>query len=117
MPKKVLGQATGGHSLGSWAYLIGVVLALVFGLLGSLSANLTYILVVLGVIVGLFNIGGRETTPFLWAGVVMVVVAILGQSVMTAVPALERMLVALVVLFVPATVVVALVHVFRLAGK
>jgi hypothetical protein len=109
MPKKHSGQ-----NLGSWAYLIGVVLALVFGLLGSLTDNLIYILVVLGVIVGLLNIGSGKTTPFLWAGVVLVVVAILGQSAVISIPVFSNMLHALAVLFVPATIVVALMHVFQL---
>ncbi len=109
MPKK-----NSGHRLGSWAFLIGVILALIFGLLGSLSDNLIYVLVVLGVIVGLLNIGGEKTTPFLWAGVVMVVVATLGQSAVVSVPIFGNMLHALTVLFVPATIVVALMHVFHI---
>lgn len=106
-----------GHKIGSWSFLIGLVLALVFGALGSLTANLVYILVVLGVIVGLLNIGGREITPFLWAGVVLVLVATLGQGVVQSVPVFANMLHALAVLFVPATIVVALMHVFRLTER
>lgn len=103
-----------GHKMGSWAFLIGLALALVFGALGSLTGNLVYILVVLGVIVGLLNIGGKEIIPFLWAGFILVIVATLGQGVVLSVPVFSNMLHALAVLFVPATIVVALIHVFRI---
>ena len=104
-----------GNMLGSWAFLIGVILAVVFGFMGSLSQNLIYILVILGVIVGLLNIGDEEVSPFLMAGVVLVIVSTLGQSVVASINYFDTILQALTVLFVPATIIVALKHVFSLA--
>lgn len=106
-----------GNLLGSWAFLIGVILAVIFGFfqVGGIGMGVTYFLVVLGVIVGLLNIADEEVTPFLMAGAILVIVATLGQGVVSAVPLFDRILQALTVLFVPATIIVALKHVFSLA--
>jgi len=112
MPKK-----KGGSALGSWAFLIGVILALIFGLVGNLSPGVTYVLVVLGIVIGLLNIAGSEVHPFLLSGAVLVIVSTLGQGVVQMVPIFYVTLQALTMLFVPATIVVALKHVFVLAHK
>ena len=106
-----------GNLLGSWSFLIGVILALVFGFfqISGLSQNVTYFLVVLGIIIGLLNIADEEVHPFLIAGTILVIVGTLGQSVVSVVPVFERILQSLTVLFVPATIIVALKHVFSLA--
>ena len=106
-----------GNMLGSWSFLIGVVLAVVFGLIGGLNQTLTYILVVLGIIIGLLNVGDEEVGPFLMAGAVLVIVSTLGQAVVSSVPIFDNTLRALTVLFVPATIIVALKHVFSLARR
>src|SRR3989344_1618279 len=108
-----------GNMLGSWAFLIGVILAVLFGLFqtSGLGTNITWILVVLGIIVGLLNITDEETGPFLMAGAVLVIVGALGNSIITSVPVFDRVLEALIVLFVPATIIVALKHVFNLAKR
>lgn len=110
-----MAKKKGVNMLGSWAFLIGVILALVFGLFGTLSASVTYILVVLGIIIGLLNIGADEVHPFLMSGTILVIVGALGQGVVALVPIFQVALQALTLLFVPATIVVALKHVFSLA--
>ncbi len=106
-----------GNMLGSWSFLIGVLVALIFGLfqVGGLSSGVTYLLIVLGVIVGLLNIASEEVHQFLMAGVVLVIVGTLGQSVVSSVPVFDRILQSLTVLFVPATIIVALKSVFSMA--
>ncbi len=106
-----------GNMLGSWSFLIGVVLAIVFGLLGNLNTGLTYALVILGLIIGLLNIASDEVGAFLTAGAVLVIVSTLGQTVVASVPMFDTTLQALTILFVPATIIVALKHVFSLARK
>jgi len=108
-----------GNMLGSWSFLIGVILALVFGFIqiGGLSQNITYFLVVLGIVIGLLNIADEEVHPFLMAGVILVIVGTLGQGVVSAVPAFDRILQSMTVLFVPATIIVALKSVFTLARR
>jgi uncharacterized membrane protein len=106
-----------GNMLGSWAFLIGVILAIVFGFLGPLSTTLIWILMGLGVLIGLLNIAGKEVAPFLFAGAVLVIVSTFGSSVVSRVEIAAQMLDALTVLFVPATIIVALKSVFSLASK
>ena len=91
--------------------------AVIFGLMGDLSQTLIYILVVLGLIVGLLNITGDEVSSFLMSGTVLVIVSTLGQSVVSSVGIFNTTLQALTVLFVPATIIVALKHVFSLARR
>lgn len=110
MPKR-----HGANLLGSWSFLIGVILALVFGLIGNLSPGITYVLVVLGLIIGLLNIAVDEVSPFLMSGAVLVIVSTLGQGVVSTIPIFYVTLQALTMLFVPATIIVALKHVFSLA--
>ena len=110
MPKK-----SGGSMLGGWSFLIGVILALVFGLMGNLSTGVTYVLVVLGIVIGLLNIANEEVSPFLMSGTVLVIVSYFGQGVLKSVTIFFVTLQALTMLFVPATIIVALKHVFTLA--
>lgn len=104
-----------GSTIGSWAFLIGIILAVLLGALGELKPIVITILVVLGIIIGLLNISDEEVQPFLMAGAVLVIVASLGNEVMTSVPILGRILNAVLALFVPATMIVALKSVFSLA--
>ena len=104
-----------GSKLGSWAFLIGVILAVVLGLLGSLSPTFLWILVVIGLIVGLLNIAEAEVNSFLMAGVVLIIAGAFGQDVMSSIPLLNNVLDALLAIFVPATIIVAIKHAFSLA--
>jgi len=101
--------------LGSWAFLVGVILAVVLGALGLVTSTITWVLVVLGVIVGLLNITEKEAQPFLLAGVALVIVAALGRNVLQTVTILGNIVDAIVTLFVPATAVVAIKEVFGAA--
>ena len=114
-----MAKGTKGNLLGSWAFLIGLILAVVLGLFQSsgFSMTITYVLIVLGLIVGLLNVADEEVEPFLMSGVVLVIVGTLGQSVVQTVPVFDRILQALTLLFVPATIIVALKNVFSLAKR
>ena len=107
--------------IGAWAFLIGVVLAIVIGLFstyigGSAYKTILSILVVLGVIVGLLNVGTKDASKFLWASVALVIVSFMGQTVLSIIPQIGTILNSLLVLVVPATVIVALKSVFEI-GK
>jgi uncharacterized membrane protein len=104
-----------GSLIGSWAFLVGVVLALLIGLFGSITSNIVYVLAVIGIIVGLFNIADEEAHPFLMSGAVLIIASALGKDVVSQVPALSSVLHALSIIFVPATIIVAIKNVFSLA--
>jgi len=104
-----------GNVIGAWAFLIGVVIAIVVGLIGISNQALVITLVVIGLIVGLLNIADDEAKPFLMSSVVLVIVSALGQAALNIIPKMSETLGALLILFVPAAVVVAIRNVFSLA--
>lgn len=110
------------NMIGSWAFLIGVILALIIGLFGnSISGNsqqaLLIVLIILGLIVGFLNITTSEATPFLMSGIVLIIASALGQGVMQPIPVVNSILDAFMALFVPATILVAIRNVFVLARR
>jgi len=106
--------------VGSWAFIFGVVVALVVGVLGKGNMSVaTTVLVILGLIVGLLNVTGRETTPFLLASVSLVIVSSMGGQVFAGmVPVgvtLQSILNAIITFVMPATIIVALKAIYALA--
>ena len=71
--------------------------------------------VIVGIIVGLLNVGNREVTPFLMSGAVLIIASALGGNLMGNLQYVGSILDALLVIFVPATVIVAVKNVFSLA--
>lgn len=104
-----------GNLIGSWAFLIGVILAVVLGAFGAITPGVLIALVIIGLIVGLLNIADKEVEPFLLAGAVLIIASNLGQSAVKEWELAARVLNALLAIFVPATIIVAIKHVFSLA--
>ncbi len=114
--------------IGSYSFIIGVVIAVILGLgIGALQPAidvLTSILVVLGLIVGFLNVGGKEQKEFLLVSVALVIVAGLGGAayaglgeVMYVGRYLIGILSGILAFVVPATVVVALKMIKSMAEK
>ncbi len=119
------------NSIGAWTFLIGVILALIIGVSTTLfsiptltkySAEIYAILVILGIIIGFMNVAGKDSPTFLLAGAILVIVSRFGmESVMGSLIGIgigdlvASVFGALLVLFVPATIIVALKTVFSIA--
>lgn len=112
--------------LGAYAFLIGVVLAVIFGLfnepLEQADGMFYSTLVVIGLIVGFMNTGDRDSNTFLLASLSLVIVGALGMEPLKyialnnyVVDSLRNVLGSLLLLFVPATIIVALKTVFAMA--
>ncbi|MGV8151658.1 MAG: hypothetical protein ACP5OG_01125 [Candidatus Nanoarchaeia archaeon] len=106
--------------LGALAFLIGVVVAVIIGLFTTYlnMAALTFatwLLVLLGLVVGLLNVNDKEASKFLFAGTVLVVVSFMSANSLSIIPAAARVFNAIMVLFVPATIIVALKSVFSVS--
>jgi hypothetical protein len=112
---------------GEWAFLAGVLLALVLGLLQGLGvvgdyALLSLLLVVLGLVVGMTTVTAKETDSFLIASVALLSVGAAGLSNLgnlggAAVGAVIANALANLRAFVaPAALVVALKSVYKLAS-
>ena len=110
-----MAKTRGMDVLGKWAFLVGVLLAVVLGVLGPVTGTWAMVLVVVGIIVGLLNVADREVMPFLMSGAVLIIASALGGNLMGNVPYVGSVLDALLAIFVPATVIVAVKNVFGLA--
>ena len=119
------------NSIGAWAFLIAVIFAVGIGLgislvpLSSLTKYSSFvylILVILGLIVGAsINVTGRDSQTFLITGAIIVIVSRFGME--SAISSLigigvgdivTTSFAALLALFIPATIIVALKTVFGL---
>ncbi len=111
--------------IGEVSFVLGVVLAVIIGLiggyLGALGPWLISILVLLGLIVGFVNIGGKETKDFVWMAVALVLVAYIGgasgtlTSVLYIGEYLSGVFNSIMAFVVPAVVVVALKEIYAFA--
>lgn len=112
--------------IGAWAFFIGVILAVIAGFfhsgIGTASTWVYSALVILGILVGILNAGGKESVNFLLASLALVIVSGLGQSTLIFLSNinpilyyLNTILSALLVMFVPATIIVALKTVFSIS--
>jgi hypothetical protein len=105
--------------VGHYAFLLGVVLALllgVFDLQGSMRGNVLLILLVLGLVVGLMNITEGEVTGFLLAALVLMVGANAFGTLSAIVPYvgayMKEVMMYLTLFVAPAALVVALKAVY-----
>lgn len=112
--------------IGNYSFIIGVIIAVVLGLasqqLGTASAWLWSLLIVLGLVVGFLNVTGKETKEFLWVTVALVVVAFAGSAqisswgnVQLIGQYLSGIFNSILAFVIPASVVVALKDVWALA--
>ncbi|MFH1451692.1 MAG: hypothetical protein ABIF88_00790 [archaeon] len=109
--------------VGAYAFLFGVVLAIIFGVFNKSleqAGGVFYsALVLIGVVVGLVNFGDKNSTTFLLASLSIVIVGALGDDPLLyisqnnyVVNVLRNVLVSLSLMFVPVTIIVALKTVF-----
>src|SRR3989338_3886058 len=112
--------------IGDYSFIIGVIISVVLGIalpLGEIiTAWLTSILVLLGLIVGFLNVTGKETRDFLTVALILVLVAYAGNAttnlseVMYIGPYFGGIFKAMMAFVVPATIVVGLKEIWAL-GK
>lgn len=102
------------NRIGSWAFLIGILLAIILGVTG-INSTWAWVLVVIGLIIGLFNITDAETHSFLTASIMLLLAAYTGKGALGSTPLFVHILDALLMVFAPATIIVAIKHVFSFA--
>ena len=116
--------------IGNWAFIIGVVLAIILGLAAQVLPDntegiLASVLVVLGLIVGFINIAGKETKDFMITSAILVIISSIGTigggvgstigSIAVIGPYLASVLMQILAFVVPATLVVALKEIYYIA--
>ena len=117
------------NSFGAWAFFIAVIIGLSTSSFLSLQKVISYsspiygILVILGLLVGFsINVSGKDAQTFLMTGAVLVIISKFGMDSVTGSligigigDIVSSTFAALIVLFVPATIIVALKTLFSMA--
>lgn len=108
------------HTIGKWAWIVGVCLAVVLGIFtAALSSSVVQaVLVILGLVVGVINVRGEEAKDFLLAAVALVIVSSFGAGVFDLAifnGSLDTILTALQYFVIPMTVVVAVKAIYSVA--
>jgi len=111
-----------GTEYGNWAFIIGVILAIVMGLFGGFIPEyvetITYIMIVLGLLVGFYNIAHKEAVNFLIAAIALLAVGGAGLEMLPVIGVwLGGVLTQIAVFVAPAAVLVALKAVYEMAYK
>lgn len=112
---------------GAWMVLIGVVIAIILGIfqkyiLFAYNVWIYIILAVLGIIIGVVSVSNdsREAVTFLFATLCLVIVSSEGQQRLIIIGEVGLLMVAilhaLLIMFIPATIVVALKTLFAIAS-
>jgi hypothetical protein len=119
-------KKSSGSSVGEYAFIIGVIIAVVLGIAGSYMgaaalAWLTSILVVLGLVVGYMNVVGKDTKEFLLVATVLIIAVFAGGAsdalggVVYIGAFLKGIFNAVLAFTIAATIIVGLKDVFLLA--
>jgi uncharacterized membrane protein len=104
--------------VGEYAFLAGIALAILAGLVMQTGGLVAVVLVVLGIIVGLLNVTAKETMPFLTASIALLLAGSAGLEKLPFVGAFVGAVIANIMAFVaPAATIIALKTVFDLAKK
>jgi len=99
----------------AWLYLIGGILAIVFGIIHFYkpAAWIPWLLFIVGIIVGFFAIQEKELKPMLWATLLMVLVSYFGSAAFAAnMAVIGNILTAFLFVYVPAAVVILMKYPF-----
>jgi len=122
------------NSFGAWAFLVGVILAIIIGLVSSsflslegirtYNAQIYAILVILGIVVGFsIKVSGKDSETFLYTGTILIIVSKFGMESVTGSligimigDTIAAIFASLLTLFVPATIIVALKRLFSVAN-
>ena len=115
------------EKMGDYAFIIGVVVAVVLGIaspaLGGATTWLTSLLILAGLVIGFLNVTGKETKEFLMVSLALVITAFAGNasgtlgSVQVLGPYLQGILNSILAVVVPATIVVALKDIWGLTKE
>jgi len=108
--------------IGSYAFIVGVILAIILGLFGTYVVEyldwITYLMIILGVIVGLLNIAQKQAFDFLIAAIALLAVGGAGLELLPTIGLyIGGILTQIAVFVAPAAVIVALKAIWSLGYK
>ena len=108
------------NNMGHWAFLLGIVVAIIGAFITGYSAMMSALLVLLGVVVGLLNISEKEVTGFLIAVIALLTAgtAGIGSLPIFGMEVIIGSILRNIAVFVaPAAVIVALKAVYQMGSK
>lgn len=117
MAKKSAGVDT--QTIGHYAFIVGIVLAILAAFVQTLQGDISvWVMVILGVIVGILNITSKEVGAFLLAAVALMIASSASALSLSIIwPKLTTMLGNIIIFVAPAAIIVALKAVYALAQK
>ena len=107
------------HRVAHYTFFVGLLVAIVTGLFRNLLEPqvLVTTLVILGLVVGLFNLTAKETTPFLVACVALMLAGIVNLGLIPGVGLYLRSILSNIVVFVvPGAIIVGMKAIWKLAS-
>jgi hypothetical protein len=108
--------------IGAYAFIVGVILAIILGLFGTYIPEyveyITYLMIILGVIVGFLNIGEKQAFNFLIAAIALLAVGGAGLEMLPTIGNIIGGILTQIAVFVaPAAVIIALKAIWGLGYK
>ena len=107
------------HRVAHYAFFIGLLIAIVAGFFREVLSPevLVTTLVILGFLVGLFNLTDKETTPFLVAAIALMLAGIVNLGLIPGVGLYLRSILSNIVVFVvPGAILMGLKTIWKLAS-
>jgi hypothetical protein len=108
------------HRVAHYCFFVGLLIAIVAGLFRDIVGPeiLVTTLVILGTLVGLFNLTAKETVPFLVACVALMLAGIVNLGLIPGVGLYLRSILSNIVVFVvPGAIIVGLKSIWNLAAN
>ena len=108
------------HRVAHYSFFVGLLIAIVAGLFRDLVGPeiLVTALVILGTLVGLFNLTAKETVPFLIACIALMLAGIVNLGLIPGVGLYLRSILSNIVVFVvPGAIIVGLKAIWNMAAN
>jgi len=108
------------HRLAHYTFFVGLLVAMISGIFRAYISPevLVTTLVILGTLVGLFNLSAKETLPFLLASIALMLAGIVNLGLIPVVGLYLRSVLSNVVVFVvPGAIIVAMKTIWKLASQ
>ncbi|PIZ50738.1 hypothetical protein COY27_06000 [Candidatus Woesearchaeota archaeon CG_4_10_14_0_2_um_filter_33_13] len=107
------------HRVAHYTFFVGLLIAIVAGLFRNIISPevLVTTLVILGFVVGLFNLTAQETTPFLTAAIALMLAGIVNLGLIPGVGLYLRSILSNIVVFVvPGAIILGMKTIWKLAS-
>ena len=112
-------QGVEWHRIAHYSFFVGLLIAILAGFFRTVVSTevLVTTLVLLGLLVGLFNLTAKETTPFLIACIALMLAGIVNLGLIPGVGLYLRSILSNIVVFVvPAAIIVGMKTIWKMAS-